>query len=94
MRTPLREYSGQALSVQVMQEWADIGIGATIVPQSKVAPQFKTKARRLMLGSKKPARVRFEAVWMKEQAYPAHVGTLHRHFQKRVPKLVEGAAPG
>ena len=92
-RTPLREYSGQALSVQVMQEWADIGIGATIVPQSKVAPQFRTKARRLMLGSKKPARVRFEAVWMKEQAYPAHVGALHRHFQKRVPKLVEGAAP-
>ena len=92
MRAPLREYSGQALSFQVMQEWADIGIGATILPESKIAPQFKTRARRLMLDAKRPARVKFEAVWMKEQAYPAHVVDLHRHFRRRVPKLFEGSA--
>ena len=88
----LREYSGQALSFQVMQEWADLGIGATILPGSKVAPQFRTRVRRLMLGPKRPARVRFEAVWTRDHARPAHVADLHRHFQKRVPKLVEGAA--
>ena len=88
----LREYSGQALSYPVMQEWADIGIGATILPASKIAPELRPRARRLLLAPKQPARLGFEAVWMREQAHPAHVVELHRHFQKRVPKLVEGAA--
>jgi DNA-binding transcriptional LysR family regulator len=88
----LREYTGQALSFQVMQEWADIGVGATILPGSKIAPQFKKHARRLLIAPKKPARVKFEASWMKATAYPRHVVDLHRHFRNRVPVLVGGAA--
>jgi LysR family transcriptional regulator, hydrogen peroxide-inducible genes activator len=88
----LKEYTGQALSFQVMQEWADIGIGATILPGSKVAAQFRQHARPLMLAPKRPARIRFECLWMKGAAYPRHVVDLHRHFQKRVPKLVGGGA--
>jgi DNA-binding transcriptional LysR family regulator len=88
----LKEYTGQALSFQVMQEWAEIGIGATILPASKVAPHYKSHARRLMMTPKRPARVAFEARWMKGVPYPRHVVDLHRHFKKRVPMLVEGAA--
>jgi DNA-binding transcriptional LysR family regulator len=88
----LKEYTGQALSFQVMQEWADIGIGATILPGSKIAPHFRKYARRLFVAAQRPARVKFEALWMKGAAYPRHVADLHRHFQKRVPKLVGGAA--
>jgi DNA-binding transcriptional LysR family regulator len=88
----LREYSGYALSLQVMQDWADMGIGATIVPSSKILPSFRATARRLMLAPRTPARVTFEAVWMKNVAYPTHVAALHRHFRSRVPALLAGEA--
>lgn len=89
----LKEYTGQALSYQVMLDWADIGIGATILPESKITSPFREKARRLMLTPKKPARASFEALWMRDTAYPRHVIDMHRHFLDRVPLLLGGAAP-
>lgn len=88
----LKEYTGQALSYQVMLDWADIGIGATILPESKISPPFRKKARRLMLTPKKAARARFEVLWMRDAAHPRHVLDLHRHFLERVPVLLGGAA--
>ncbi|MCC2658212.1 MAG: transcriptional regulator, LysR family [Panacagrimonas sp.] len=87
----LKEYRGQALSYQVMQEWADIGIGATIIPQSKLAPHYRDRARPLLAAGRRPAHVQFEAVWMREAAYPRHVSALHQHFRDRVPRLVQGS---
>jgi DNA-binding transcriptional LysR family regulator len=89
----LKEYTGQALSYQVMLDWADIGIGATILPESKITSPFREQARRLMLTPKKPARASFEALWMRDAAYPRHVIDMHRHFLDRVPLLLGGAAP-
>ena len=87
----IREYTGHTLSYQVMQEWADIGIGATILPRSKIASEYRDKAQRLMIDAKKPARIRYEAFWKKSAAYPDHVASFHRHFRETVPKLVRGA---
>lgn len=87
----LKEYRGQALSYQVMQEWADIGIGATIIPESKLAPHYRNRARPLLAHGRRPARVQFEAVWMRDAAYPRHVIALHQHFRERVPRLVQGS---
>lgn len=91
-RVRLKEYRGQALSYQVMQDWADIGIGATIVPESKLAPHYRARARPLLGQGRKQARVQFEAVWMRHAAYPRHVIALHEHFRERVPRLVQGGA--
>jgi LysR family transcriptional regulator, hydrogen peroxide-inducible genes activator len=88
----LKEYRGQAMSYQVMQDWADIGIGATIIPESKLAPHYRVRARPLLGHGRKPARVQFEAVWMRHAAYPRHVMALHEHFRERVPRLVQGSA--
>lgn len=88
----LKEYSGQALSYQVMQDWADIGIGATILPVSKLAPHFRGRARRIMVQPKRPALVAFEALWMRQTAHPRHIAQLHTHFLERVPKLVQGSS--
>ena len=90
----LKEYRGQALSYQVMQEWADIGIGATIIPLSKLAPHYHDRARPLLAQGRKPARVQFEAVWMRDAAHPRHVIALHQHFRERVPRLVQGSGTG
>jgi LysR family transcriptional regulator, hydrogen peroxide-inducible genes activator len=35
-RRKLQEYSGEAMSYQVLEEWAALGIGAAILPKSKV----------------------------------------------------------
>lgn len=78
----LREYPGQALSYQVMQDWADMGIGSTILPASKIAPQFRSRARRIVSRSRRPVRIGFDALWMRQAAYPRHVERLHRHFRE------------
>lgn len=88
----LKEYSGQALSYQVMQDWTDIGIGATILPMSKLAPHFRERARRIMVQPKRPALVAFDALWIRQTAHPRHVAQLHAHFLDCVPKLVQGSA--
>lgn len=86
----LNEYSGQALSYQVMQDWADIGIGATVLPRSKFSPQFAPRALQLLTHTQRPAQVSFDAVWMKDAAYPRYVVELHQHFRTRAPKLMTG----
>ena len=86
----IREYTGHTLSYQVMQEWADIGIGATILPRSKITSEYRDKAQRLMIDAKNPARLRYEAFWKKSAAYPDHVAAFYRHFRDTVPKLVAG----
>lgn len=88
----LHEYSGQALSYQVMQDWADLGIGGTILPRSKIASEYRGRARSLLLDAERQAEAQFDALWMKSAAYPDHVAALHAHFRKTVPKLLEGAA--
>lgn len=77
----LKEYRGEALSYQVMQEWADIGIGSTILPASKIAPEFRARAQPLVSRAKQPLSIGFEALWMRSAAYPRHVVELHEHFQ-------------
>lgn len=89
-RLRLNEYSGQALSYQVMQEWADIGIGATVLPRSKFSPQLVARTSPLLTQTKQPAQVSFDALWMKHAAYPRHVTELHRHFRTRGPRLMSG----
>lgn len=89
-RLKLNEYSGQALSYQVMQDWADIGIGATVLPRSRFSPQFAPRTLPLLTQARRPAQVTFDALWMKDTAYPLHVAELHRYFGTRVPKIVTG----
>lgn len=87
----IREYAGHTLSYQVLQEWADIGIGATILPRSKISSENQDRTQRLMIDEKRHARIRIEAFWKKSATYPEHIVAFHRHFRDTVPKLIEGA---
>ena len=89
-RLRLNEYSGQALSYQVMQDWADIGIGATVLPRSRFSPQFAPRTVPLLTNTQQAAQVSFDALWMRDAAYPPHVTELHQYFRTRVPKLMTG----
>jgi hypothetical protein len=54
-RVRLREYPGQALSYDVVEEWVELGIGAGILPASKVR-KLRRSARPILGNSGQPRR--------------------------------------
>lgn len=61
-RRKLNEYPGEALSYQVLEEWATLGLGAAILPKSKL---HSTQRKALALVNKKGQALTldFEATW-------------------------------
>ncbi|WP_421527546.1 LysR family transcriptional regulator [Pseudomonas brenneri] len=88
----LKEYSGHTMSYHVMQEWADLGIGSTILPGSRISREFRDKTCRVMLAPQHPALIRIDALWNRAATYPKHISAFHQHLIERAPSLVRGAA--
>jgi len=74
----LNQYEGRAVSYQVLEEWARVGVGSAIVPRSKVSSPVI--GHPIVLGNGRPAVIRFEAVWSPATSQPPHVQALARHF--------------
>tara|TARA_R110002049_G_scaffold247690_1_gene422179 strand:- start:16978 stop:17907 length:930 start_codon:yes stop_codon:yes gene_type:complete len=89
---PLNEYSGHTMSYHVMQEWADLGIGSTILPGSRISQELRDKTCRIMVAPENPASIRIDAIWMRAAAYPKHIRAFHQHMIERAPSIVKGAA--
>ena len=71
-RRKLSEYSGEAMSYQALEQWASLGLGAAILPKSKlVASQRKAHAITDKDGNEQ--FLDFEAIWNSSQVYPQHV---------------------
>ena len=92
-RRKLHEYSGEAMSYQVLVEWATLGIGAAILPKSKVAasgcaafPITDKSGREVMIG--------FEASWCRTGIQPPHLLEFATHLRKVVPGIIGGLEPG
>ena len=80
-----REYSGQALSYAVLEDWANLGIGATILPKSKISKKNKN-ARQLFLEIGKPAKIAFETIWNKNAPQSDPYKLFLRYFKKNAPE--------
>ncbi|NOY63293.1 MAG: LysR family transcriptional regulator [Gammaproteobacteria bacterium] len=87
----MQEYPGQALSYQVLEDWAGLGIGAAILPQSKISSRNNSTCP-LHVVKDQPATFVYETVWNDNITQSRHVNDLLTHFKKVVPKLVEGLA--
>jgi DNA-binding transcriptional LysR family regulator len=61
-RVPIRAYPGQALSYGVVEEWADLGLGAGVLPRSKVSGRASA-AVPLRLKDGRPAMIQTHATW-------------------------------
>lgn len=92
-RRKLHEYSGEAMSYQVLEEWAALGIGAAILPRSKVAasghasfPITDKSGRDVTIG--------FEAAWSRTGTQSPHLLEFANHLRKVVPGIVGGLEPG
>jgi DNA-binding transcriptional LysR family regulator len=74
-RLKLNEYPGEALSYQVLEEWASLGLGAAILPKSKLRSSDR-KAYVLTDKNSKELTLDFEAVWVNTPQHPLHLQQL------------------
>ena len=88
-RRKLHEYSGEAMSYQVLEEWAALGIGAAILPQSKLSatghPGFSISTK-----SDLQVTLGFEAIWSRTRPQPPHLLGFSDHLRKAVRGIVSG----
>ncbi len=88
-RRKLHEYSGQAMSYQVLGEWAALGIGAAILPKSKFAAS-EQPAFSITDKSGCEVTISFEATWKQNGSNSPHMLEFSNHLRKVVPRLVDG----
>jgi len=86
------EYPGQALSYDVMQEWADLGVGSAVLPASKLIANNVNRARALLSGKGQPVRLTIVASWNKTANTSPHVAAFRQHLKDVVPRLMAGQA--
>ena len=88
----VKAYPGVAMSYQMLQDWAEVGIGAALLPLSKISPENRSRARPLLLNTGAPAQVVFEAFWKRKAGYLPHLDAIHNYFRTAVPQLVRSKA--
>lgn len=90
-KLPLREYEGQAVSYQVLEEWARVGVGSAILPESKLsAPGL---GHPIVLGNGHRASIRYEAVWLPKTAPAPHLRDLTQHLKSAGAALAQKEHP-
>lgn len=60
-RLKLRTYEEQALSYRILEEWSSGGLGAAILPQSRLSDP--RRAVPLLSRAGEPAQISYEAIW-------------------------------
>lgn len=85
----LHEYQGQALSYKIAEEWTTLGIGATILPKSKISSS-NMYAYPLLLDTRKPAMLTYQMMWSRNISPAEHVTDFLKHCKKVAPALMAG----
>jgi hypothetical protein len=62
-RHPIKEYRGKAMSYQVLADWATHGLGAAILPKSKISPD---QPKQLLVNGKETVTISFEVQWLNQ----------------------------
>lgn len=88
---PLTPYRGQAMSYQVIEEWADLGIGAGILPQAKLGSSCH-HACPLYLPDGSSARFEFSWIWLSSNSSRSHIDAFTTYIETVVPSLIAGSA--
>ncbi len=90
-RRQLKSYSGEAMSYQVLEQWAALGIGAAILPRSKLSSSPAT-ASRIVDKAGREVRLAFAAAWSRNSLHTEHLRDFAVHLRSVVPVLVAGSA--
>jgi len=84
----LNEYQGHAVSYQVMQEWAELGIASAILPWSKISEANRRLVSQLYLEQERPAMLEFKIIWKTTSRYGAQIADFVGHCKARMPPVV------
>ncbi|MCD2262938.1 LysR family transcriptional regulator [Dietzia aurantiaca] len=71
---PLQQYPGEASSYRVLEQWANLGLGAALLPQSKL--ESATSAHRRLVEDGRPVEIFYEAVWRRDSGLSADLAAL------------------
>ncbi len=85
----LKEYSGKALSYQMLEAWAMLGIGTTLLPKSKIS-SHEVNAKLVNNKDGIPLSIGFEIKWNDKTVRNSNLKEFIKHFRNIVPVLVEG----
>lgn len=88
-RRTLNEYSGEAMSYQVLEQWAGLGIGAAILPQSKLSAGARG-ALRIRDKSGNGVLLGFAAVWNRNSTKLPHLAEFATYLREIVPAVASG----
>ncbi|WP_103347660.1 LysR family transcriptional regulator [Amycolatopsis sp. CA-128772] len=88
----LRTYPGKASSYRVLDEWAGLGVGAALLPRSKISGRH-TGYRPLVRGGI-PVEIAYEAVWDRENPSAADLEEFVGVLAEAVSAEVVPAADG
>jgi LysR family hydrogen peroxide-inducible transcriptional activator len=92
-RRKLHEYSGEAMSYQVLEQWAGLGIGAAIMPGSKLSDHAKG-AMRILDKAGAEVTLPFEASWRRGSDETGAAQAFAKHLRDVVPAIVRGLDAG
>lgn len=88
-RRKLHEYPGEAMSYQVLEQWAGLGIGAAIMPRSKLSAQAKS-AMPIIDKAGQAVTLSFEAAWTRGSDGAGPLQSFAKHLRQVVPAIVPG----
>jgi DNA-binding transcriptional LysR family regulator len=92
-RFKLKEYAGAAMSYRVLQEWAQLGIGAAILPRSKVAVGLGTDIY-LRKGKQGRVTISYQACWQSGTSVTAEVKALGKYLRDTSRSIMTGSQGG
>lgn len=86
-RCKLNEYPGETLSCQVLEEWAALGIGAAILPRSKLsAPNGQAFPITEKSGSE--VQIVITATWPRKATTAPYIAEFIKHLQAAGPSAI------
>jgi len=86
----LNEYHGQAMSYQVMQDWANLGLASAILPWSKISQANRVIARPIYLEKNKPANIEYELAWNSKNELSNTSKEFINYFDKMKAAILDG----
>jgi len=86
-RYRLNEYPGEAMSYAVLQEWAQLGIGAAILPRSKV---LDSTGHQIVGKDEAALTISYHAIWRKQSVQRPEITRLAAYLQEKAPLIAAG----
>jgi len=87
----MQEYSGHAVSYKVIEDWAELGIGAGILPKSRIS-SGNDKIRPVQLDKNTDAIIEYEVSYPRNIKPAQHISEFTQYLKEVVPQLLQGRA--